>query len=170
MPVRSTAAGRRLSISMIPAIPSLLIGCSQPTVPPQPAVDARPFAAAVQQAELDWTWIAGTEWKLGAIEGEKPIGQPARLSFKADQTWMSGSAGCNTFTGSFVRRGEDGIGIGPLSVTEKFCIQPEGVMQQEARLIYLLSTVNSYRANEQTLVLYDDTRPVLIYLAETGRP
>ncbi len=142
-------------------------GCAQPKPPPQPAIDAAPFAAAVRQAELDWTWIAGTEWVLAAIEGEEPIGQPARLSFKADQTWLAGSGGCNSFTGGFVRRGVDGIGIGPLRVTKKFCAEPEGVMQQEARLLHLLGSVNSYRATEESLALYDDTRPVLIYIAET---
>ncbi|MEM9372486.1 MAG: META domain-containing protein [Planctomycetota bacterium] len=141
-------------------------GCSEPTAPPPPAIDAAPFAAAVRQAELDWTWIAGTEWVLGAIEGADPIGQPARLSFKSDQTWMSGSGGCNTFTGGFVRRGVDGIGIGPIRVTRMFCDEPEGVMQQEARLLHLLAQVSSYRATEDTLVLYDDTRPVLIYVAD----
>lgn len=143
-----------------------LSGCTQPKAPPQPAIDAAPFAAAVRQAELDWTWIAGTDWLLAAIEGEDPIGRPATLRFTADQTWMSGSGGCNSFTGDFVRRGVDGIGIGPLRVTKKFCTQPEGVMQQESRLLFLLSSVNSYRATKDSLVLYDDTRPVLIYVAE----
>lgn len=150
------------ALVLIPAV----LGCTQPKAAPQPAIDAAPFAAAVRQAELDWTWIAGTEWMLAAIEGQDPIGQPARLSFKADQTWMSGSGGCNDFTGSFVRRGEDGIGIGPLRVTKKFCNEPKGVMQQEARLLFLLSSVNSYRATEDSLVLYNDTRPVLIYVEE----
>lgn len=140
------------------------VSCSEPKRPPPP--DSRPFADAVRQAERDWVWIAGTRWVLGSVEGQPPVGteRPA-LSFMPDQTWITGNTGCNRFTGTFVRRGEDGIEIGPLASTRRFCAQPEGVMQQEARILNLLESVDSYQASRTALVLFIDAEPVLIYAA-----
>ena len=142
-----------------------LTGCAEPKRDPVP--DSRPYAAEVRQAEQDWaTWIVGTRWSLARIEGAPPIdGAAAALSFKPEETWMSGSAGCNTFTGTYIRRGAAGIEIGPLAVTRKFCHAPEGVMQQESRILYLLDTADSYAATRDTFTLFIDAEPVLIYTA-----
>lgn len=151
---------------------TLLLGaCADPDKERQPVVDSRPYAQAVQQAEKDWAWIAGTHWALFRIEGEPPLeGTTSDLSFKPDQTWLAGATGCNRFTGSYVRRGVDGIGIGPLAVTKMFCAQPEGVMQQEARLLQLLDLTDSYSATPELLTLYSDGKSVLHYRAVPANP
>ncbi|MFK7884299.1 MAG: META domain-containing protein [Phycisphaerales bacterium] len=157
----------RLLASLALFVPVLLLtfaGCAEPKRDPPP--DSRPFADAVRHAERDWVWIAGTQWLLGSVEGQSPLADPPELSFKPDQTWITGTTGCNRFTGSFVRRGEDGIEIGPIASTKKFCAEPAGIMQQEARILYLLETVDSYSATESTLVLFIDAEPVLIYTAD----
>lgn len=133
--------------------------------------NADPIAEAVRQAKQDWPWIAGTTWELAAIQGEDPLpGVRAWIAFKPDETWVTGSAGCNGFTGSYVRRGENGIRIGPVAATRKFCTQPEGVMQQEARVLHLLGEANAYRASREWFHLLTDDRIILSFRAAPAQP
>jgi heat shock protein HslJ len=146
--------------------PAFLSACADPEKERQPVADSRPYAEAVRQAEKDWVWIAGTEWVLVSIEGQPPLeGARSTLSFKPDETWMFGSTGCNRFTGSYIRRGVDGVEVGPLAVTKMFCSQPEGVMQQEARLLHLLDMADSYTASRDRFSLEVDGSTVLVYYA-----
>ena len=149
-----------------------LMSCSEPKDRELlPLPDASPIADAVRQAQKDWPWIAGTEWELAGIEGEAPIeGSRVWISFKPDETWVAGSAGCNTFTGGYIRRGEDGIRIGPLGLTRKFCEQPTGVMQQEARVMHLLGEVNAYEATRDWLHLRIEENIVLSSQPVTAAP
>jgi heat shock protein HslJ len=151
---------------------ALLAACSTgPESEPLPLPDAGPIADAVRQAQKDWPWIAGTRWELAAIEGVTPIeGSRIWIAFKPDETWVSGSSGCNRFTGSYIRRGEDGIRIGPLSSTRMFCNQPEGVMQQEARFLHLLGEAASYRATREWFHLLIDDKIVLSFWAANAGP
>lgn len=165
---------------MARSVPSLLLipvtlvatGCTTgPEPEPLPLPPAGPIADAVRQAQKDWPWIAGTRWELAAIDGEKPIESTSIwISFKPDETWVSGHSGCNRFTGSYIRRGEDGIRIGPISSTRMFCQQPEGVMQQEARFLHLLTEAISYRATREWLHLLVDDRIVLSFWAADPAP
>lgn len=149
-----------------------LTGCtSGPESEPLPLPPAGPIADAVRQAQKDWPWIAGTRWELAAIEGEKPIeSTKIWITFKPDETWVSGHSGCNRFTGSYIRRGEDGIRIGPLSSTRMFCQQPEGVMQQEARFLHLMGEAVAYRASREWFHLLVDDRIVLSFWAADPAP
>lgn len=139
-------------------------GCvsSDEELPPLP--DAAPFADAVRQAQRDWPWIAGTRWSLALVDGEPMLeGTNAEISFKPEETWMSGSAGCNRFTGGYIRRGESGLRIQNLALTKRFCADPAGVMQQEARIMHLLTEADGYRATREWLHLTIDGTPVLSY-------
>jgi heat shock protein HslJ len=138
---------------------------------PLPLPDADPIAQRVRRAQLDWPWIAGTEWELSAVEGEAPLeGVRVWISFKPDETWVAGSAGCNRFTGGYVRRGENGIQIGPLAATRMFCQQPEGVMQQESRVLHLLGEARSYRASREWFHLLSDDALLLTFRASPPSP
>jgi heat shock protein HslJ len=57
---------------------------------------------------------------------------------------MSGSAGCNNYTGGYTVDGSN-IKIGPLASTRKLCSTPEGVMEQEAQFLAALETAATYR-------------------------
>ncbi len=150
-----------LSLAMLPA----LTGCSSGPEP-EPLPPAGPIAEAVRQAQKDWPWIAGTEWELAAIEGQPPLeGVRAWIRFNPDETWVSGSAGCNRITGSYIRRGQDGIRIGPLGVTRRFCNQPEGIMQQESRMLHLLAEAIAYRASREWFHLLVEDQVVLSFRA-----
>lgn len=153
------------SIAAAFALLPVLAGCSSGPEP-EPLPPAGPIADAVRQAQKDWPWIAGTEWELAAIDGEPPLeGARAWIRFKPDETWVSGSSGCNRITGSYIRRGQDGIRIGPLAATKRFCNQPEGIMQQEARMMHLLAEAVAYRATREWFHLLVEDQVVLSFRA-----
>jgi heat shock protein HslJ len=102
--------------------------------------------------------LAGTNWNVtlyldnGAMTQLWP-GTEITLSFGEDGT-ISGSGGCNGYTGTFDVRGpydpfEDGIrdendgqaiAIEVTSVTEKACTSPGGIMDQESEYLNALET------------------------------
>jgi len=77
---------------------------------------------------------------------------------------ISGSAGCNSYTGSYTTSGSNGISIGPLATTRMYCGDP-GVMDQETAYLALLSTVSSYEVTEDGMLnLMNSTgTPVLVF-------
>jgi heat shock protein HslJ len=64
---------------------------------------------------------------------------------------VSGSAGCNTFTGTYTVDG-DKLTIGPLASTRKFC-SPQEVMDQEAGYLAALSSSVSFQNDGVNLTL-----------------
>ena len=99
--------------------------------------------------------LAGTSWQVtaynngqeavvGVLEGTTPT-----IEFGADGH-LSGSAGCNRVIGSFTTT--DGtIKLGPLATTQMACAEPEGVMDQESRLVAALETAATYHVEGPTL-------------------
>jgi heat shock protein HslJ len=74
-----------------------------------------------------------------------------------DQDRVSGSSGCNRYTGP-ATFSEDGLRIGALAGTRMMCSDPQ-VMAQESRYLGLLARVGSYRmtlgAHGRTAELFD---------------
>jgi len=65
---------------------------------------------------------------------------------------ISGTAGCNSFRGTVSHDGPL-LTVGPLAMTKKMCIEPEGVMQQETALAHALQAVSGYSVAGDTLYL-----------------
>jgi heat shock protein HslJ len=89
--------------------------------------------------------LAFTDWSVTAIDGVATIvdARPT-LSFAPDGT-LTGSSGCNRFSGSF-RTDGDRITIGQLAMTEMGC-EPDR-MAQEAAFGAALSGVTGWRQTE----------------------
>jgi heat shock protein HslJ len=78
-------------------------------------------------------------------------GTELTATFAEDGT-LSGSAGCNQYTASYVA--VDGIlEISPPASTRKFCAEPAGVMDQEASYLAALQQTARYRIGENGLEL-----------------
>lgn len=77
---------------------------------------------------------------------------------------MAGSAGCNSYTGTYTTSGPNGISVGPLATTRMFCGDP-GVMDQETAYLTLLRTVMSYEVTEDGMLnlMNSAGTPVLVY-------
>ncbi|NDV99743.1 META domain-containing protein [Salipiger sp. PrR002] len=101
--------------------------------------------------------VTGTPWTLATLDGA-PVTDPApEISFGEDGT-LSGSAGCNTFTGTWATE-EGMLEIGPLATTRKAC-EP-GVMAQEDAFLAFMGALSDLRfgpEGELQLIADDVTR------------
>ncbi len=79
---------------------------------------------------------------------------------------IGGSAGCNTYSGTYQVQGESLTISSPLAVTMMMCSTPTGIMEQEAVFLNLLQLVKAYKLSdvEPQLHLLNDKGQVIILL------
>jgi heat shock protein HslJ len=61
-----------------------------------------------------------------------------------DDGQLTGIAGCNNYFASYEADGEN-ISISGVGMTEKFCVEPEGIMDQESQYLAALETADVYK-------------------------
>ena len=96
------------------------------------------------------------DWEATSIQTGDALASPLPgttiTATFADDGTLSGSSGCNQYTGSYTLDGGE-IEIGPLVATKKACAAPEGVMEQEAAYLAVLPTATHFRLDGQSLAL-----------------
>jgi heat shock protein HslJ len=103
-------------------------------------------AASVSLESQSWEVISYNNGKEAVVS--VIIGSRIMAEFEGQQ--MNGSGGCNNYFGAYEADGEN-ISIGPLANTEMFCVEPEGVMDQEQQYLAALQSVASYRIDGDRL-------------------
>ncbi|MGD8474083.1 MAG: META domain-containing protein [Anaerolineae bacterium] len=104
--------------------------------------------------------LPDTRWVLVTLEGESPLPDRApSAEFSEDQ--ISGSTGCNTYFGTY-EVSDDELSIGAVAVTEMWCMEPEGVMDQEEAFLAALASVTGYRLAGEQLELLDGTGETIL--------
>lgn len=109
-------------------------------------------------------------WVLERIEGKHPLrpqepnAEPITLELSGDGRAV-GFAGANRFFGQVEITPEGEIRFGPLGTTRRYLDEPTGLMDQENRLLEILSEVDTYRVHDERLILFRDGRKMLIYRA-----
>ena len=80
---------------------------------------------------------------------------------------VSGTAGCNHYFSSYTVNG-DKVELGVIGSTEMYCMNPEGVMEQEAAYLKDLGQVDSFEIYGDTLTMFDaeGTRLLTFKVAE----
>ncbi|MCC7161504.1 MAG: META domain-containing protein, partial [Anaerolineae bacterium] len=117
--------------------------------------------------------LAGTSWDvINYNNGNQGVvtavnGTKLTLAFGADGR-VSGSAGCNTFNGSYTSE-NGGLNIGPLASTRKLCPEPAGVMEQEAQYLAALQKAATYEIAGDTLTIRDASDATLV-VAKVAAP
>ena len=110
--------------------------------------------------------LDGTSWTLVQILGEDLIAK-TEITLAFEEGQVAGAAGCNRYFGAASVDG-DKLSIGPVGSTEMFCVDPEGVMDQETSYLKSLAVVAGYRFEAGKLILLDQTgQPVLAFVAAT---
>jgi heat shock protein HslJ len=117
----------------VAAVLSLGVGCSAPS---KTSV-AAPGMASPASANL-----VGPTWRLTSLEGQPALPAVRVTAVFGSDGSVSGSAGCNTYTGTAVIKG-DGLQVGPMATTRMFCGEG-GVMDQEDRYLSVLGEVGRY--------------------------
>jgi len=129
---------RRSIVVLVTAVAALTImGCSQPAVS-QPAAS---FGGA--------TAVPGTSWVLRDLSGVTLGTGVPTIDFGTDGT-VSGSAGCNTFNGTYTVEGSS-ISFGPLASTKMAC--PEADMAVETAFLAGLAGATSWSIQAEMLKL-----------------
>ncbi len=102
--------------------------------------------------------LVGTEWVLTSLRGQAPVaGTQITLHFEADQ--LGGFAGCNAYGGGpdsggyTASNGE--LRIPVPAITAQGCLEPPGVMEQEAAYVDALQQATAYRVAGDVLELQD---------------
>jgi heat shock protein HslJ len=110
--------------------------------------------------------LDGTSWTLIRLQGKDLIPETkATLTFEGDQ--IGGIASCNRYFGS-VTLEKDSFLVGMVGSTEMWCMEPEGVMEQETAFLKALSSVARYSVENDELTLYDaDEQALLAFGPET---
>lgn len=108
----------------------------------------------------DSSSLQGTQWVLVTLGGQAPLPDTApSAEFSTDQ--ISGSTGCNSYFGTYTVNGSE-LSIGDVASTEMWCMEPEGVMDQEQAFLAVLASVASYRLAEGRLELLDGVGGVIL--------
>jgi len=81
------------------------------------------------------------------------IGTEISANFGEDGV-LSGSAGCNSYSGGYESEGSS-IAIGNSASTQMFCMEPEGIMEQETQYLGALQNAAVYRIDGTRLEIRD---------------
>lgn len=113
--------------------------------------------------------LRDTAWELTSLAGNELLpGTTITLEFTADE--ISGSTGCNHYGGSYEISG-DGLNLVDLYATEMACLQPAGIMEQEAAYLTALGLAARYQIDGGRLEIQDETgTQVLVYVASGSEP
>ncbi|MEE9216700.1 MAG: META domain-containing protein [Anaerolineales bacterium] len=101
--------------------------------------------------------LSGSDWIANGVNNGRGgvqsivIGNEITAVF-GEEGSLSGSAGCNNYSGTYEVDGEN-MSIGPLTATEKFCMLPEGTMDQESEYLAALQTVATWSIDGDILHL-----------------
>lgn len=96
--------------------------------------------------------LDGSEWLLTAYRKSSP-GAGVTITARFDGGQVSGSGGCNNYTGSYQVDGER-INVSGIAITEKACITPEGVMGDEQVFIDMLRGADRFVLEGDQLSIY----------------
>ncbi len=101
------------------------------------------------------TSLTDTYWKVISLFGEGIKTQEGKkeLSFtlSREKSSIKGFAGCNRFFGQYSSQ-NNALSFSPLATTRKMCRKE---MPKEQQFLKVLSQVNYFKINSETLVLYD---------------
>lgn len=94
--------------------------------------------------------LEGSEWLLVSLNGQSLV-QGTNITLAFADGGAGGYAGCNHYGGSYTATDQDGFTMAEIAITEMYCMEPDGVMDQEAAYIKALMGAAAYRAADGRL-------------------
>jgi heat shock protein HslJ len=105
--------------------------------------------------------LDNTDWVLTSLNGSNPLGS-FTLAFIDGQA--IGTSGCNSYFGDYEQTG-DTLNIPMIGMTEMFCTEPEGIMDQESLYVGILSRANALSTSGTQLRLEASDGAFLVFEA-----
>ena len=116
-----------------------------------------------EQAALEGTVWHLTGYNTGSAISSLILDTEITATLTGGQ--IEGSAGCNGYFASYTLDGSH-IEMGPVANTEMYCMEPEGVMDQEMDYLVTLAAADTYEIDRDTLtVLNAEGMRLLTYVA-----
>ena len=110
----------------------------------------------------DKRWVLEWYGEPGNLQAPLPNTE-ITATFKSDESEVTGSAGCNTYFGSYERQGNNLSIPGPIAVTEMYC--GDEIDEQERAYLTILESAESYKIEDGELTI-DCGDKVLIFEGE----
>ncbi len=104
----------------------------------------------------------GTSWVL-IWYGENSLLPGREITATFEDGQVSGSAGCNTYGGTYQVRG-DSISVSDLFATEMACLEPEGIMEQEQTYLEFLADAQSFDRHSGRMLIFRSDGEALTFL------
>jgi heat shock protein HslJ len=109
------------------------------------------------------------EWVLesyGEPENAQSVieGSEITATFNSTEHEVSGSAGCNSYFGDYEVDGSS-LSIPLVGNTEMYCLEPEGVMDQEEQYLGSLGLAESYEIEDGRLRITCSDGTVLVFIS-----
>jgi heat shock protein HslJ len=143
---------RGILVGMALAFAAMLSACAAPEA------DSPPTESST---------LVGTEWVLVSLNSTAPIAD-REITLSFDRESIEGSAGCNTYGGSYTASG-DSLRLSGVYATEMACVEPEGIMAQEQAYFQALNAAARYQMDGDRLELYDEAgTQILAFVASTS--
>ncbi len=105
--------------------------------------------------------LANTQWKLIQLGGQSivitPPSRPMTLAFSPEGTRIAGSAGCNSYLGTF-SDDHGTLNLDPGGMTLLSCADKSN--QREHKFVEMLRSANGYRVQGNFLVLTENGKPL----------
>ena len=129
-----------------------------------------PLLACSTQLSPQGANLENTTWQLqsyGETGNLRALlnGTEITATFDSVQGRVHGSAGANTYSGSYKVSG-DKLSISELAWTEMYRLDPPGVMEQEAEYLRIFKAAESFQVNNSTLQI-NSGKQVLAYTEKT---
>jgi heat shock protein HslJ len=119
---------------------------------------SRPEKPAANKA---LTPLADTQWKLIQLNGQTvditPPQKPVTLAFSPEGRRIAGSAGCNSYLGTFTDD-HGRLHLSPGNMTMMACVDPAG--SRERKFVAMLRSADGYKINGDFLLLISNGKTV----------
>lgn len=122
---------------------------------------AEPMVEPPQASDGAVPVLVGKAWVLQELGGAVLVDVEPTLTFGGDGT-VSGSAGCNTFSGTYALDGGD-LSFGPLATTKMGCADP--TMFVESAFLAAMAGVTGWSLDGAGRLLLDGPRPLVLRTA-----
>lgn len=96
--------------------------------------------------------LDGTSWRL-IFYRKTQVMADTTITARFENGEINGSAGCNSYFGAYQIDGQK-LTTDQLGSTEMFCMEPEGLMEQEAFFLETLGDAQRYELTDGRLMIF----------------